>query len=456
MKTILASLLFLNAGALIPASAAPSSKPDIVFIIADDLGWADVAFHGGNAPTPNLDRLKREGVELTQHYVAPVCSPTRAGLMTGRCWSRFGVSTPVNERALPWDTVTLPRALKAAGYDTCLTGKWHLGSRPEQGPNHFGFDHSHGSLAGGVSPWNHRYKKGPFSVTWHRNEELIEEEGHVTDLIEAEAVRWIESRGQAPFFLYVPFTAVHLPLKEPAEWVARVPAGITGEVARHYAASVMHLDDAVGRIISALEKRGRRENTLLVFTSDNGGSTVENNDLKYPDDNCPNGKLTGNNQPLRGQKGGIYEGGTRVPTLLSWPAKLKPGTFNGVAQITDWMPTLCALAEAAPAQDLKWDGINLWPQLSGAEPVKPRAIYTVGPGFNTRAVRDGDWKLIVARKGQAKKGEASAGETTELYDLATDPNETTDLAAKMPEKVAALRARMDELSKADRDSVAKD
>jgi arylsulfatase A-like enzyme len=395
MKTILSSLvLILNS--LLDSTAA--SKPDIVFIIADDLGWADVAFHGGNAPTPNLDRLKREGVELTQHYVAPVCSPTRTGLMTGRCWSRFGVTTPRN----------------------------------------------------------HRYKQGPFSITWHRNEKLIEEEGHVTDLIAAEAVKWIEARGNAPFFLYAPFTAVHLPVKEPAEWVARVPAAITGDVARHYAASVMHLDDAVGRIITALEKKGRRGNTLLIFTSDNGGSTTENNDLKYPDDNCPNGQLTGNNLPLRGQKGSVYEGGIRVPTLLSWPAKLKPGTYNGVAQIIDWMPTLCALAEAKPAQDLKWDGLNLWPQFSSAEPIKPRAIYTTGPGFNARAVRDGDWKLIVSRKGAAKKDAAPAGEITELYDLATDPNETTDLAAKMPEKVASLHARMDELSKADRDSVVKD
>jgi len=366
------------------------------------------------------------------------------------------VTTPQNERALPWDTVTLPRALKAAGYDTCLTGKWHLGSRPEQGPNHFGFDHSYGSLAGGVSPWNHRYKQGPFSVTWHRDEKLIEEQGHVTDLIANEATKWIESRGEAPFFLYVPFTAVHLPLKEPAECVARVPADITGEVARHYAASVMHLDDAVGRILTALEKKGRRENTIVVFTSDNGGSTVENNDLKYPDDRCPNGKLTGNNQPLRGQKGTVYEGGTRVPTLLSWPAKQKPGTFQGVAQITDWMPTLCSLAGATPAKDLKWDGINLWPQLSGAESVNPRAIYTVGPGFNARAVRDGDWKLIAARKGTAKKGEAPAVESSELYDLAADPSETTDLAAKNPEKVAALRAQMERLSVADRDALPKD
>lgn len=450
MKSSIIAIVLILAAA---TGAAATPKPDIVFIIADDLGWGDVAFHGGNAPTPHLDKLAREGVELTQHYVAPMCSPTRAGLLTGRYWSRFGLTTPTNNRALPWDTVTLPRALKTVGYDTCLIGKWHLGSRPGEGPNHFGFDHSYGSLAGGVSPWNHRYKKGPFSVTWHRNEELIEEEGHVTALIAAEVEQWIASRGEAPFFLYVPFTAVHLPVKEPGEWVARVPAAITGEVARHYAASVMHLDDAVGRIVTALENKGRRENTILVFTSDNGGSTSENNDLKYPDDNCPNGKLPGNNLPLRGQKGSVYEGGTRVPTLLSWPAKLKPGTYSGVAQIIDWMPTFCALAGATPEKDLKWDGINLWPQLSGAEPVKPRPIYTAGPGFNARAVREGDWKLIVSRKGGSKKDETPADEISELYDLATDPNEITDLASKLPEKVAALHARMNELAGADRDAL---
>ena len=161
MKTV----FYLVAASLVFTStlvAAEEAKPNIVFIMADDLGWADVAFHGGNAPTPHLDRLAAQGLELTQHYVAPVCSPTRTGLMTGRCWSRFGVTNPQNERALPWDTITLPLALRNAGYETCLTGKWHLGSQPEWGPNHFGFDHSYGSLAGGVGPWDHSYKQGPF------------------------------------------------------------------------------------------------------------------------------------------------------------------------------------------------------------------------------------------------------------------------------------------------------
>lgn len=434
---------------------AAATKPNVVFIIADDLGWADVAFHGGNAPTPNLDRLASGGVELTQHYVYPVCSPTRSALLSGRYATRFNVTSPQNQRAFRWDTVTLARALKSAGYDTALCGKWHLGSRPEEGPNHFGFDHSYGSLAGGVSPWNHRYKQGDFSHTWHRNEKLIEETGHVTDLITAEAIRWLGARGDRPFFLYLPFTAVHLPLKEPAEWIARVPSGIRGDVARHYAASIMHLDDAVGRILGTLQKLGQLEKTVVVFTSDNGGSTVENNDLKYPDDHCPGGKLTGNNRPFRGQKGDLYEGGTRVPTVVSWPGRLPPGKFAGVAHISDWMPTLGTLAGYQPERSLNWDGQNLWPQLSGSAPARPRAIYLAAPGFRAQALRDGDWKLIVPRAG-AKPGAGRGAGEPELFDLANDPHETRNLAAAMPEKVAAMQARLAEIARTDGDAVAKD
>jgi arylsulfatase A-like enzyme len=380
------------------AEAQEHSQPNVVFIIADDLGWADVAFHGGNAPTPHLDRLAGEGLELTQHYVAPVCSPTRTGLMTGRYWSRFGVTSPQNERALPWDTQTLPRLLKSAGYETCLTGKWHLGSKPEWGPNHFGFDHSYGSLAGGVGPWNHFYKQGPFSTTWHRNEKLIEEQGHVTDLIAQEAIDWLAERKEKPFFLYVPFTAVHLPVKERDEWLKRVPAEFEGNVPRHYAACVMHLDDAVGRLVAALEKGVRRENTLVIFTSDNGGSTAGNNDQKYPADDYPEGKLPGNNAPLRGQKGDLYEGGIRVPTIASWPGKLKPGKLTAPLHIVDWAPTLCALADCPPQPSPSWDGMNIWPLLSGAAEAEPRLLYWTAPGFRASAVRAGGWKPIVHGK----------------------------------------------------------
>lgn len=422
-----------------------AERPNIVFIIADDLGWADVAFHGGNAPTPNLDLLARDGLELTQHYVAPVCSPTRAGLLTGRCWSRFGITTPTNSLALPRDTVTLPTALRSVGYDTCLIGKWHLGSLPEWGPNHYGFDHSYGSLAGGVSPWNHRYKKGDYSVTWHRNEELIEETGHVTDLLTAEAVSWIESRDASPFFLYVPYTAVHLPLKEPKAWLDQVPATITDTVARHYAASVMHLDDGVGQIIKALEKKGVLNETLLVFTSDNGGSTVENNDLKYPDDNCPNGKLTGNNSPLRGKKADVYEGGIRVPTIVSWPGHAKTGKVSVPNYIPDWMPTFCALAGYKTEKDLKWDGADLSSLLKGGKSPKDRPLYIAGPRWRASALRFGDWKLVVSGQGKSRK--------FELYNISADPGESKNLTASEPSRVQEMLAKLDEIAKRDRDAV---
>lgn len=443
LRSIFIAIAGLASAASLPA--APS-KPNFVFIIADDLGWADVDFHGGNAPTPNLDRLRKEGLELTQHYVAPVCTPTRAGLLSGRYWSRFGVANPNNSRSYPFDTETLPRALKKAGYDTCLTGKWHLGSKPEWGPNHFGFDHSYGSLAGGVGPWNHFYKKGEFSVTWHRNEELITEEGHVTDLITREAIQWLEGRGEAPFFLYVPYTAIHLPIKEPQALLDRVPASIIGEVARHYAACIIHLDDSVGKIVETLKRTGHADDTLLIFTSDNGGSTAENNDTKYPEDDYPQGKLTGNNLPLRGQKGDVFEGGIRVPTIAFWPGQLKPGTFDSPAHIVDWMPTFCDLAGHSPERDLKWDGQNLWPQLIGATSPAPRKLYWQGPNFRSKAVRVGDWKLTAQQAGKAWN--------EELFDLANDPNEKTNLATSKPDKLAELQQAMQAFEAGDRDAVA--
>lgn len=434
--------------------AAPS-KPNIVFIMADDLGWADVAFHGGNAPTPTLDKLVQEGLELTHHYSAPVCSPTRAGLMTGRCWSRFNVTTPQSLRALPWDTVTLPGALKTVGYDTCLTGKWHLGSKPEWGPNHFGFDHSYGSLGGGVGPWDHHYKNkesgmaGEFTETWHRDEKLIKETGHVTDLIAKEACEWLAGRKKdTPFFLYVPMTAVHLPVKEPEEWFKQVPAGITGAVARQYAACIMHLDAAVGQIVAALEKNGQRSNTLLIFTSDNGGSTAENNGQAYPPDGYEPGPLTGNNKPLRGEKASVYEGGTRVPCVLNWPGTVKPGKHDAPVQIIDWMPTFCALAGFKPAKDLKWDGVNLWPQLAEGAAPPPRTLYTVGPGFKSRALRFDPWKLVVHGSGEKAK--------YELYDIVADPNETKDVVAQQPDVLATMQERLRVKARADGDAVPKD
>lgn len=438
------------------ASLSAADRPNIVFIMADDLGWADVAFHHGNVPTPNLDRLAAEGVELTQHYVCPVCSPTRSALLSGRYATRFNVTNPQNERAYRWDTVTLARALGWVGYDTALCGKWHLGSKTEWGPQKFGFDHSYGSLAGGVGPWDHHYKVGEFTTTWHRDGKLIQEEGHATDLITREAIQWLGSRSDKPFLLYVPFTAVHIPIREPEEIVKRVPKEITEPSRRQFGANVMHLDEAVGKILAALEKSGKAANTLVIFTSDNGGlPTAKNNDTQYPPDGYDVGPAGGSNVPLRGQKGDVYEGGIRTATIARWPGHLKAGKFNGVAHVSDWMPTFCALAGYAPDHDLKWDGQNIWPQLTGAEPPRPRTVYTAAPGYRAQALREGDWKLIVP-KDNPKKASKSITTEPELYDLATDPYETKNLAASMPEKVAALRVKLAEVSTSDKDAVADD
>jgi len=437
-------------------AAETAARPNFIFIMADDFGWADVGFHGGNVATPNLDRLKVEGVELTQHYVYPVCSPTRSSLLSGRYASRFGITNPQAPRAYRWDTTTLASALKSVGYETCLTGKWHLGSLPEWGPQKFGFDHSYGSLGGGVGPWDHRYKTGEYTQTWHRNGKLIEEPGHVTDLLAREATQWLESRGERPFLLYVPFTAVHLPIREPEEWVNRVSKEIVEPSHREYAACVMHLDASIGKILETLKKTGKETNTLVVFTSDNGGIVTGNADQAYPPDNYVAGTTNGNNKPLRGQKGSVYEGGTRVPTVARWLGKLKPGQYTAPAHISDWMPTLTSLAGYKPDKDLKWDGRNIWPGLSGAELPKPRTIYSVAPGFRARALRDGDWKLIVNEPAAAKKVEKPKADSVELFNLATDPYETTNLADSMPDKVTSLKAKLAEISAADRDAVAND
>lgn len=427
---------------------AENSKPNIIFILADDLGWGDVGFHGGDAETPHLDQLASEGVELTSHYVAPVCSPTRTGLLTGRNWTRFGVTTPTNTLAIPLTTITLPRLLAEQGYDTCLIGKWHLGSLPKWGPNHFGFNHSYGSLAGGVSPWSHGYKQGIYRPTWHRNEELIQQSGHVTDLLTGEAIDWIGQRRDRPFFMYLPYTAVHLPLKEPDLWVSRVPAAITDEVQRHYLASIMHLDDAVGRILRAVDASVLKNETLIVFTSDNGGSTAENNDRRYPDDQCPTGRLPGDNLPFRGKKGEVYEGGVRVPTTVWWPGKLSPRKESTPCCIIDWLPTLCAFAGVKVNETLKLDGEDLSEMLLDKNQVKQRGIYIAGPNWRSVAVRRGHWKLVEHRKDENRN--------YELYDLNRDPTERNDLAGDQPKILREMIQVLSELSRADRDSVVKE
>jgi arylsulfatase A-like enzyme len=422
-------------------AAADGGKPNFLIFLADDLGWNDVGFHGSKIKTPNLDRLAAEGLMLEQHYVAPLCSPTRTGLMTGRFWSRFGVTNPQNEQALPFGTETIASALKSVGYQTALFGKWHLGSLPEQGPNKFGFDRSYGSLAGGVGPYDHHYKKGPFTQTWHRDCKLVEEEGHVTDLIAREAVNWVKTLNDRPFLLYVPFTAVHIPIDEPKEWLDKNPQFDDPDM-RRYAACATHMDAAVGRILDALRAAGRLDQTLVLFFSDNGGSIgVRNDDLKYPG-TYPPGRTTASNTPLRGQKGQLYEGGIRTPAIAWWPKRLKPGKVNVPLHITDWMPTLTRLAGYQPKRNLKWDGQDVWPVLSGdAEQLEARVLYWLGPGRKASAIRLGDWKLIVT------------GDKQELFNIATDPEEKENVAGTQPEQLTELTKLLARHAARDNDAV---
>lgn len=453
MRTILA----LGFAVLLPLAAhlATAAPPNIVLFLADDLGWADVPWHGSPARMPHLAKLAREGVRLEAQYVHPMCSPTRAALLSGRYASRFGVTAAQNQRAYPWGTVTLASALKSAGYDTALTGKWHLGSKPEEGPQKFGFDHGYGSLAGGVTPYSHRYKEGEFTVTWHRNAKLIEEEGHVTDLIAREAVQWLERRGDKPFFLYVPFTAIHVPIAEPEKWL-QANAHLTDPAQRLRAASASHMDDAIGQVLAALDRKKLRDNTLVLFLSDNGAhGPSANQGGPYPGDYGPL-RVGSDNLPWRGHKSGVYEGGIRTPGIAHWPGKLAPGEVHTPLHAVDWMPTLCALAGAKPGGDLKWDGANIWPVLTRQEKTPaPRTLYSAGTGFRSGAIRHGDWKLIVNHAAQGKKG-AKQSPAEELFNLASDPGETKNLAAEKPDVLADMKQRLADISARDKDAVAKD
>lgn len=424
---------------LLPLCAAvqlsqAAARPNFVVILADDLGYGDVGFQGGAAKTPNLDRLAAEGVTLKAHYVHPMCTPTRAALLSGRYASRFGVTAAQNEQGLPFGTPTLASVLQEAGYDTALTGKWHLGSTMATVPNKFGFGYSYGAMSGGATPDTHEYKMGPHQRSWHRNGEYLDEEGHITDLITRDAVKWINGRGEKPFFLYVPFTAVHVPIVEEQKWLDANPH-ITDPAKRLHAADVTHLDDSVGQIITALERKGLRENTLVLFLSDNGAHDgVDNKQDKYPGaDRRESLEVSGSNGPLRGWKSTVYEGGIRTPAIAHWPSRWKPCTVDQPLSVTDWLPTLCKLAGVALPKGVALDGSDIASILGGDAEAETHPVYSVSNGFKSRMVRKGAWKLIVSES-KAKGG----SERRELFNLQEDIGETKNLLEAHPEKAREL------------------
>jgi len=442
--------------------------PNVVVIISDDQGWADIGYNNPKVYSPNLDRLARTGAKFTQHYVMPQCTPTRVALMTGRYPSRFGPSAQQanNEPAFPLGTPTLAAMFQERGYETCLTGKWHLGSSAEHGPNHFGFDQSYGSLAGAVGMYDHRYKtNGKYGETWHRDHKLIDgfENGtHATDLIAAEAVRFIKKdrATEAPFFLYVPFHAVHTPLDERGEFIDRPtqldpknkerwlnedeimwfndPDGKiqkeTDPEKRLLLAAVHHLDHAVGQIVEAIEETDQRKNTLILFSSDNGPQHSWNGNA-YPNDL----KLTDFNQklPMRGYKVDVWEGGIHVPGFANWPGRIKAGELDQQMHIIDWFPTLANLIDYRPESKIAWDGVDIGPALLAGNELAPRDFYWIwNRSANRWAVRFGDWKIVRYGKTEPEKAE-----DWRLYNLRDDPKEQRDVAAGIPEVLADMHKR---------------
>lgn len=460
---ILLSILMLS-------SAVYGGKPNIVVIITDDQGWADIGYNNPEKVyTPNLDRLAEEGARFENHYVMPQCTPTRVAMFTGRYPGRHGRAPlqATNGRCFPVGTPTVAHMLKSAGYKTHLMGKWHMGCDPENGPNHHGFDYSYGSMGGAVGMYDHRYRKGnPYYETWHRNHELIpgfENGKHATDLIANDAVRMINQNASTssaqgmkqPFFIMLTFHAPHTPLDErgsftdrptqldpanPERWLNEDeiewfndPNGIIQKELdpekRLLLAAVHHVDDAIGQVIQALDETGLRKDTLILFSSDNGPQ-VNWGGNAYPDDL----KLTDFNQPIpmRGSKCDVWEGGIHVPGIANWPGHIEPKTIDDQVHIIDWFPTLGKLVGAEVPQNL--DGTDLSPLLFADGTLDKRDLYWIwNPKTNRWALRCGDWKIVRYSTEEPKQ----PGDW-ELFNLKDDPKEKNNVATAHPEVLERL------------------
>ena len=412
------------------AAEAQGRRPNIVLIVADDMGYADVGFHGSrDIPTPNLDALAKGGVRFTNAYVSgPYCSPTRAGLMTGRYPQRFGheFNTAGPESGLPLQEITLANRLKSAGYRTALFGKWHLGAAQRFRPMQRGFDEFFGFLGGEHSYFDVMPANGGPIFDGEEPAAPIE---YLTDALADRAVRFIERERSRPFFLYLAFNAVHTPMHATDKYLTRF-SHIADERRRTYAAMLSAMDDGIGRTMAALRTAGLEENTLIFFFSDNGGPTMATTTV--------NGSI---NAPLRGSKRQTWEGGIRVPFVIQWKGRLAAGTTDSrpIIQL-DVAPTALAAAGVAVQPEWKLDGVDLLPFLTGKVQGLPHdALYWRLGGM--MAIRKGDWKLVKTAEGPLRDVDPAsltdlAG--AELYNLAADIGETKNLAAAQPHKVKEL------------------
>lgn len=377
---------------------------NILLIVVDDLGWHDIGYHGSEIRTPNLDRLSSTGVRLEQFYVLQACTPTRSALMTGQYPLRLGMQCivwPWSDYGLDSTVPTLANQLKSVGYKNYLVGKWHLGhNAAEYLPLNRGFDYHCGCYTGSIDSYDHT-TEGVHDYV--ENGHPVYPEGHITDICADKSISLINGHDwNNPMFLYLAFNAPHVPLQAPEKFVNMYKE--MEEPRKTFAAMCSHVDEAVERVRIALEKVGQLDNTLIWFTSDNGGW------LGYG----------GDNQPYRGGKVTNYEGGLRVPSFVCHK-DLVPGVFNSLSHATDVMPTLCAVVGAATPPVI--DGVNLWPQLMGDVKPTPRIIvhhYVENKTGFSGCLVDGKWKVIKYKK-------------TELFDIEHDPLETIDLAERHPE-----------------------
>ena len=405
--------------------------PNILLIVADDLGWGDVGFHGSEIHTPRLDRLAAESVELERFYVQPLCTPTRAGLFTGRSPIRLGLQWSTirswSERGLDPREVLLPELLRRAGYRTALVGKWHLGHASEEYlPRQRGFDSFYGHLTGTIDYYEHAVHG---SLDWQRDGASVREEGYSTHLLAREAVRTIEqSSGERPFFLCLAFNAPHAPLQSPPGYRKRY-ASIPDVDRRIYANMVQTLDGAIGSVLDALDARGLREDTLVWFLSDNGAATAQG----------------GSNRPLRGGKGNTFEGGIRVPSLVRCPSLLPGGRrTRKIISFLDVLPTLLGQAGADPPEGIELDGRDAWPLIDGSGTAPEVELH-----FAARTVHHSSVAIISPRWKMIRETElATDARTLHLYQVDRDPMEGNNLGLEEPSIMGGLHGRLVEVLEA--------
>jgi len=420
------------------AQTTQAKQPNIVFLLIDDLGYGECGFNGGKEIlTPNIDRLANGGAILENSYVQPVCSPTRAALLTGRYPTHTGVYSVVTTGAkwgLPLNERTLADALRSAGYRTAITGKWHLGEfEKAYQPNARGFDYQYGHFFGAIDYYTHQRNN---QLDWYRNGEPVTEEGYSTHLITKEACHLIETGDRTrPLFLYVPFNGIHAPYEVPESYLQPYP-NLKGN-RQKLAGMLAAVDEAIGQIVASLKKAGLLENTLIIFSSDNGAPKP------------------GDNTPLRDYKATIYEGGIRGAAFANWPGHIPAGRhISEPMHVVDWYPTLVRLAGGSIDQPLPIDGLDVWPMITKAAVSPHKAILLVSThGPKEAAIRMGNWKLIALgadENGTNVKPGLKAAEKYEpiaLFNLADDPGETSNLASKYPELVIKMRNQLSILLK---------